>query len=176
MNLKDYIDNHKEEFDDQTFDQEMVWDKIDMELDRKSAFSRRFLKIAAAVLIIIMAGTSLYVNGYRNGQNNILNASNPEWVEIESFYGEQYTSLISDLVKTDEYDDATKSAFLRTLEALDLEQVRLKNRLKLEPNNDEILTALVNNFKQQIAALELFLNPSAKDDHLKINENEYISM
>ncbi|WP_236974066.1 hypothetical protein [Membranihabitans maritimus] len=176
MDINDYIQKNKSEFDDRDFDENLVWNRIEKELPPPRFRIIPLLKRAAIACIIIISAITLYQYGYYEGSNRMFNEGLSELNAIETYYGQKYEVLKSSLENNNTYEQTTKDAFLKTMEVLELENIKLKDRLNRNIDDEKVMMALVENYKEQIQALEDFLGKSQMDKNEKNDDREYLSL
>ncbi len=168
--LEKYISKNREKLDKYT-PPDKVWKDIRKNLHGK----RRDLIIwvsAAAMIVVILATAVLFYVG-KERENYILNKrdaaihlmkANPELIESEIYYN----NLIHDL-----YIQATplltnnpdlEKELLNDLSQIDSICIDIKKDLRDNVANQEVVEALINNYRIKIRILEDMLNTLKQDD------------
>jgi hypothetical protein len=180
--LEKYILDHREQFDDQEPDP-AIWDKIDT---RKTPVIRINWKDiawkAAAVAAIFVASYFFhdYMSSRKNSSQNLLGENKEETspmvrelIEAEAYY----TSLID--LKKDEVFRLTAShpeiRYEIDMEMVDLDRVfsELKDDLKDNADNEEVIEAMIQNYRLKLDILEeMLLQLNQTNDNQNENDHE----
>jgi hypothetical protein len=144
-NLKDHIENNQEDFEIYPFDSEKGWDEI----SKKIAPAKRknlgwTIGIAASLLMVM--GFGFY--SFQHQSDPLAD----EVAEIENFYGNAIDQKIT-LVKSEIKDDR----ILKDLEAMDEAFAELKTDLKDNVDNQEVVEAMMENYRMKLQILEEIL-------------------
>jgi len=181
--LEKFVIDHRDEFDVMEPSPEL-WTKIALpppapEAKRLSA-TQILMRVAAVVVIFV---ASYYFHAYVNQPDIQRLAVNPtmstedrqlveEMMESKAYY----TSLIN--TKTDEvYQLAANQPLLRDeikdeLKELDQEFLRLQNDLLDNADNEEIIAAMIQNYRLKLQILEETLIQLQAQKHEKNNSHE----
>ena len=180
--LEKYILDHREQFDDQEPDP-AIWEKIDT---RKTPVIRINWKDiawkAAAVAAIFVASYFFhdYMSSRKNSSQNLLGENKEETspmvrelIEAEAYY----TSLID--LKKDEVFRLTAShpeiRYEIDMEMVDLDRVfsELKEDLKDNADNEEVIEAMIQNYRLKLDILEeMLLQLNQTNDNQNENDHE----
>jgi len=180
--LEKYILDHREQFDDQEPDP-AIWEKIDT---RKSPVIRINWKDiawkAAAVAAIFVSSYFFhdYMSSRKNSSHNLLGENKEETspmvrelIEAEAYY----TSLIE--LKKDEVFRLTAShpeiRYEIDMEMVDLDRVfsELKDDLKDNADNEEVIEAMIQNYRLKLDILEeMLLQLNQINDNQNENDHE----
>lgn len=175
MDLKEFLNQQKDQLDDRDFNEDLVWNKIEVDLDRKSGFALNLLQWAASIALIIGIATMMFYLGYEKGQQQKVVAMDSNWNRVDAYYNKTYQALLSRFNQSAQFDADAKVAFIETLEVLEIEQKRLSERLAIDPENEIIQSALIENAKARIRALEQILQSNSKVKS-EINEDQYLTL
>jgi hypothetical protein len=168
-NLEDFIRKNREGFDNHDLSPE-VWKGIRRSLlIRRPAFFKR-LAAAAVILVIVTSAIFHYSRENRNGSTNpretLLMKNNPQLKETEFYYNNLINALYKEATPLlDGYPDIKKE-FLGDMSQIDSICTDIKNDLKDNVSNQEVIEALIKNYRIKIQILEEML------DLLKQNENK----
>lgn len=178
--LEKYIHDHRDEFDAEG-PSDGAWDKISKNLDRKKQPGARMVNLrvlwqaAAAVVIFVVAYLSHDLLN-RNGQQPA-----PQKAEIK------ISKELQDLLEADSYyqgkiEERKREVFQLTarqpdvkhdvqcdLAELDSAFIDLKNDLKDNADNEEVVTAMIQNYRIKLEILETLLEKLKRS---KENTNE----
>jgi hypothetical protein len=169
-NWKKFKEDHHEEFNNES-PKDNFFEKIAPEIKRisepKMIRLSTVFRVAAAAVVLI--GVSLYFVFNRevdNSENNIASKNekiaderlvlakiNPELAETESYYVTQIDQLMEEV----ENNHLTPEVKL-ILEQLDAEFNLLKKEMGEQVNSDQIIEALIENYRLKIKLLEKLLN------------------
>jgi len=148
-----YIQSNKEAFEEQPLNKTLLWEKIELDLDtaarRKMFTLNPLLKMAATITLFLGFGLLAYFMGTQQTSN-------------------KYTKLVQ-IENTDPLTESEKNTYLQIIEDLDKEANELHYDLQQNINNEVVIEAIVQNYKQRLQLLELLLNRSQKN---KIKNNE----
>jgi hypothetical protein len=170
--LEEFIRENRKELD--IYDPDpVIWEKIDKEV-RTSG--RPFLKwIAAAAVLIIILGSALAVYLGNEKQNpDYLSAKSQqhEFKETEIFY----TTVVNDLYREAEPFLTKQPDMQRELysDMARIDSICKEIRKDLRDNiaNQEVIEALVQNYRIKIQILEEMLNTLREEDGNNLNERK----
>jgi hypothetical protein len=161
--LKDHIENNRDQFEVYPFDTDKGWQEIKDKIipeERKNTVTievKWLYRSVAAVLICIL-GLVFMVN---NSDNNQLPR---EYWEAHTFYQGQIDNKliqvrerISDPVLLEDFDE------------LDLALEELKRDLKDDAKNEEVIFAMIENYRLKLMILENILEELEEKDYEKDN-------
>ena len=151
-NLKTHIESHIEDFESYPFDVDKGWEEVAQRLEpTEKKKSEWFFGIAAALAIILLT-TLLVLSTTNIGIPN-------EIAEIEGYYEEEINQKIS-LVKNQIEDDR----ILQDLEAMDQVFLELKGDLKDNVDNEEVIMAMMENYRLKLQILEEIIEQLEKEE------------
>lgn len=152
-NLKDHINKNRSDFEVYPFDPMIEWDQIVDHLPTKKpaekSFSWKKLAIAACLVGLTFISSLLLFSAGESGEIS----------EIEGFYASQINQKVS-LIKNHETGDR----ILSDLEKMDEVFAELKSDLKENVDNEEVLMALMENYRLKLQILEDILNELEKEN------------
>lgn len=149
--LKEHIDNSREHFELYPFDGDREWVKIAKKI-KPNGEQRNPWKIAsiAACVAAIIGGTIFFMSPSTSKGNEI--------AELEQFYNGEINQKIT-LIKGQLEDDY----ILQDLEDMDAAFVELKADLKDNVDNQEVISAMMENYRLKLQILEEILNELEKE-------------
>ncbi|MEP0366560.1 MAG: hypothetical protein ABJN36_03950 [Cyclobacteriaceae bacterium] len=155
--LKEYVDSSREDFDMFDFPQEDSWKAISNHLQEPGEVKMltRYWKYAVAACLMVVTGFSAYFLGQMQPKSGVLS----ELQEIENYYQGEIDMKMS-LVKQRVNDPV----LIADLESMDQAFSELKNDLKDNVDNAEVVEAMMENYQLKLRILEKVLH--------EINENE----
>lgn len=150
-NLKNHIENERDEFETYPFDSDAGWVEIASKVIPKQQ-KRDPWKIAgiAACFAFICAGTLFFMNPVSQGDSEI--------AELERYYNGEINQKIT-LVKSQIKDDR----ILQDLNTMDQAFAELKADLKDNVDNQEVITAMMENYQLKLQILEEIINELDKE-------------
>lgn len=173
--LEKFILQNRDAFDDDVPSLK-VWAAIDQALEEKPAKRvtlRHSLRIAAAVVFLLMAGAAagLYLSNHFQTTPASLAELAPEFAELEQYYTSQVDLRMRELVQ---YRHA--HAVQSDLEQLDQVAAELRVELANAPKGSEeqIINAMIYNYKAKLEILERVLQKiqSTNQGTLKTEDDE----
>lgn len=166
-----YIQSNKEAFEEQPLNKTRLWQKIEQDLDAETKYTvfalHPLLKIAAMLALFLGFGLFAYFIGTKQTANQNTN----EITEIKSHYKQLINLKLMQIENTDPLTESEKKTYLQIMEDLDKEANELNYDLQQNINNEVVIEAIVQNYKQRLQLLELLLNRSQKN---KIKNNEQL--
>jgi hypothetical protein len=198
--LKDFVSEHREEFDVYEPRQEL-WQEICQEISVKpeiettkvikfsfgDSFSfsgnMAFMRVAAAILLLIGCGLTLWVTKQNTAEGNYTMAAvnqpaiqkiAPELVEVEAYYTSQLKDKKEEL---SEYDMKVlgldeKKEIDQEIARLDSSYIQLKKQLLTAPNTDKVMNAMIQNLQIRIDVLNRQLEVLQKIEKLQKQTTE----
>ncbi|MFK7952590.1 MAG: hypothetical protein AB8B73_07060 [Ekhidna sp.] len=150
-NLKDHIKSSQEDFELYPFDVDKAWEEISDKIipEKKRNFGWT-IGVAASLLLVM----GFVFSSYQNQSDSI----SGEVAEIENFYGNAIDQKIA-LVRNEISDDR----ILKDLDAMDEAFAELKNDLKDNVDNQEVIEAMMDNYRMKLQILEEILKELDKE-------------
>lgn len=169
--LEDFIRKNREDLDDQDPSPE-VWEGIRRDLMSRHPGIMRRLAAAAVIIVVATAAIFHYTKDNKGGAMNKREASlmknNPQLKEIELYYNNLVNSLYNEATPMlAGYPDIRKE-FLSDMSQIDSICTDIKKDLKDNVSNQEVIEALIKNYRIKIQILEDMLA------QLKQNENKTV--
>jgi len=177
--LEKFIKENKEALKEKHPDKNALWDKIDTDLSttqpdqdvvvkKKEAkvltISYKFLTRAAAVLVLLGCTTFFFLNN-QNEESRVVMTE--EFMEIETHYKTMVHAKVKQVNNNKNLTAKQKKEFITYINDLEDEAKDLNDELSKNLNNDKILEALINNYKDRLRLMEQLLDRADK-----INNNE----
>jgi hypothetical protein len=166
--LEDFIRQNREGLNQRNPSPE-VWKGIRRNLPGHRSVIIKWFAAAAVILVIVTAGVLRYTKGNKDGYVNhseaLLMKNNPQLRETEFYYNNLVNSLYNEVVpQLTGYPDVRKE-FLHDMSQIDSICTDIKKDLRDNVSNQEVIEALINNYRIKIQILEEML------DQLRQNEN-----
>jgi len=152
-----YIQSNKSEFNEPSLDKNLLWDKIEQQLEDSEAkfitIPQTWLAIAALCLLFIGLGfLSIQFRSFSSLADK--QKLSPEMVEIKAHYNHLIHLKLNEIEETENINTQEKAAFLLAIEELDIEANNLQHELKQPINSTIVIEAIIQNYQQQIWLLE----------------------
>jgi hypothetical protein len=139
-----------------------TWEKINKELNRSKHLRRRWISIAAMVAVIFGTSVILLVPGNRWSHNknisNDISNSNPQLKETEIYYNNMVNALYKEATPLLTNNPEIRIELNNDLSHLDSICIDLKKDLKDNISNQEVVEALIRNYRIKIEILEEMVN------------------
>ncbi len=168
--LKDHIKENLPQFELYQTDIDSIWDNIEKTLDneqKKNQFQwKPFLKIAASIVLIFVVGFTAirFANNSQKYQDGVSLAEiSPELAEAEFYYSRLVDEKFA-LIRS--VNNQLDPLIAREIGVLDSDYQDLKKDLKDNMDNEEVINAMIQNYRLKLQILEQIL------DNIKPNEKE----
>jgi hypothetical protein len=173
--LEDFIRQNREGLDQQ-HPSLGVWKGIRRNLQRRRSVIIKWLT-AAVILVIMTAGVFLCTkrnkDGYMNHREALLMKSNPQLRETEFYYNNLVNSLYNEIVpQLTGYPDIRKE-FLYDMSQIDSICTDIKKDLRDNVSNQEVIEALINNYRVKIQILEEMLYQLRQNENIPLNKESH---
>ena len=156
-----------------------IWRGIVRELDNGKSTLRQWLSIAAMIVVILGTAIIFFKPEYRWSSNNKQNNNDeiavriPQLKETETYYNNLVNSLYREATPLLTNKPEVRSELNSDLSHLDSICIDLKKDLKDNISNQEVIEALIQNYRIKIRILEDMLtvlketenNPEKKKSH-----------
>jgi hypothetical protein len=166
--LEEYVRGHSHEFDMLEPD-DALWVKIEKKLDKGKKIRLSYYLSRAAVVAAIFA-LSFMVQQYFFREKNRM-PEIPELKEAEMYYSGLIDTKLKEIKPyLTEYPDIEKEMDA-DMSQLDSVYTGLKNDLKDNVSNQEVIEAMIQNYRMRIEILEQMQQYLDKDSDDKTNKN-----
>nr|WP_320119925.1 hypothetical protein [uncultured Marinifilum sp.] len=151
-NLEQIFKDHKEEFNDYEPSKahfENFLSKINQNKKKKTAFmATNFFKVAVILSFVILSGvTGYHISNIQNNQIS-LGTISPEYQEVELFYTSNIDSQLKMIDRMGTFDNSIHQNILaEELKDMDEKYNQLKTELKLHPDDDRIIEAMIEYYQ-----------------------------
>jgi hypothetical protein len=170
--LEEHIRKNREDLDRYS-PPARIWKKVSKELKQEKSTIRHWLTIAAMIVIILGTAVALFRPVYRWSDSNKrknnyegLAQTDPQLKETETYYNNLVNSLYREASPLLTNKPEIKKELNTDLSHLDSICVDLKKDLKDNVSNQDVVEALIQNYRIKIRILEDMLAV------LKANENK----
>lgn len=158
--LEDFVSKHREQFDPHEPDP-AVWLKIrPTETVRREHGRLRWLKVAAAVAVIFAGSAAgIYFLAGGHGETKPYGMELPREIqETEQYYGRLLTQRFDDLRPYLTKDPVAGEMLKSDMDELDAAYEELKDDLKDNVSNPEVIEAMILNYRVKLELLEDLLH------------------
>jgi len=158
--LEDFVRKHREQFDQREPDPS-VWLKIRPAPPATGRHKRmRWLRVAAAIAVIFAGFTAgfYYLSGGQEKTEQRSSELLQEIRETEQYYTRMVAQRYNELQPYLEDDPQAKKMLMADMEELDRVYEELKNDLKDNVSNPEVIEAMILNYRVKLEILEDLLN------------------
>lgn len=157
--LKTFIQKNRADFDEAN-PPEGIWENIAAALDAQQQpqpVPRKFrtaplLRVAAAILLISIAGLAVYNYGKKQAYNDY-SRINPELAAEQQVYAQLVTQKRDSIAHFAASNPALYGEFTQVLEQMETNYNALKQDLAKSPNKELTLEAMIRNLQVQIEVL-----------------------
>jgi hypothetical protein len=154
--LKKYVDKERASFDVYDEDLSGLWDNIDQKLDQdKAKFNplSYIWKVAAIILVVSAMALVVIMQSGGGNEDMILYRISPELAEAESFYND----LIAEKLTIIQASIPNNDFYKADIEMLNEAYADLKDDLRDNADNQEVVQAMIANYKIRLTMLERIL-------------------
>lgn len=163
--LKEYIQAHKNQFDDYSVDEAdklKLWAKISEELPETTPkviplWKKASFRVAAAIVLLFGCMFMFYTTDNIDGEYDIVS---DEFRQIDQHYKSLVENQIQLVKNNTNLTKEEQADFLSYIDELDQEYIKLKTELKQGVNNQLIIEAIINNYRKKIQIMEDLLRRS----------------
>lgn len=170
--LEDFIRNNRSDLDIYEPDPD-VWDRI--RKVNRSGRSQLLKWVAAAAIVVVVMGTSIILyKGARNSNTDYISDKfgQQELNETEIFYNTIVNSLYREAEPFFTSQPDIKQELYTDMARIDSLCNEIKKDLKDNIANQEVIEALVQNYRIKIQILEEMLSTLREDFDMDVNENK----
>jgi uncharacterized phage infection (PIP) family protein YhgE len=176
--LKNYIQAHKNEFEDHSIDQVdklKLWEKISEQLPDAPTkviplWKKASFRVAAAAVLLFGCMFAFYAI---NEGDESYDMVSEEFRQIDTHYKSLVQNQIQLVKSNTNLSKAAQNDFLSYIDELDQEYIKLKKELNQGVNNQIIIEAIINNYRKKLQLMEDLLRRSYPTKNT-IDESELI--
>lgn len=170
-NFEKHIRENASVFDEHKADRAKLWANISAEIKNEAPvvyplWRRPLLRVAAIAVLIVGLALTFGKNALIKDSKQIQFVSK-ELIEIDMHYKDLVSYQVDLVKKNPNLSEEDKIEFLSFMDELDAEYVLLKQEMQTNLDNEQVLTAIVANYKKRIELIEkllLQLNESKSND------------
>ena len=143
------------------------FERFTCKLERKFQSKKKTLSIApyllrAAVVVLLVTLSSLWTWDHfiRPGsQKMALGDVSPQYKEVENYYVHQVKNMEGEIINIDiENNTEQKQMLLQELKSMDSTYIQLQKELKTNPNDERIITAMIEHYQTKIDVMTYILS------------------
>ncbi|MFY0687695.1 MAG: hypothetical protein JXQ90_11050 [Cyclobacteriaceae bacterium] len=155
--LKKYVDQEREQFELYPYDLDQGWNELRERLPKTAPKESKpiWYMVAAGLAMLLMISPMLF-----NGPNSTESTVPSEIVEVQFYYNEIIDAKMT-LVKSQVKDPE----ILSDIDALDEVFSELNEDLKDGVRNEEVVMAMIENYRLKLEILERILEDLEEDSH-----------
>ncbi|WP_321515909.1 hypothetical protein [Marinifilum fragile] len=157
--LEKVLREHKEAFDDHDPGSdhfENFLEKLNNEQKKNSLFGMsRLLKVATIAIFVVISGITGYqIRKMQSPEDLGLGAISPEYHEVELFYTSNIDSQLRMIERMGSFDNKEHQNILsEELKEMDKRYCQLKQELKLHPDDDRVIQAMIEYYQVKTSIL-----------------------
>lgn len=152
--LKDFIDTNFDEFNELE-PPKQSWDRISAQMGHRQSPKYRIAKYTGIASAAALLGFFLFLGPLNNKKNDSINlAEIPEIVETEAYYTLQVKQKREQVYQLAGAHPELKTEMDNDLAELDSLMLEIKNDLKDNVSNAEVVDAMIQNYRMKLMILE----------------------
>lgn len=157
--LKQHIESNRSDFEIYEFDQNALWNELESSFQKEQKTVQvplRYIWRAAASIVLLVGITAyLLINQFYYGSDVVaFNRFSQDLAEAHEYYGNMIDTKILQInnsaYKVDPY-------IFEDIEALDIAFRELKEDLRDNADNEEVINAMIHNYQLKLEILEKIL-------------------
>lgn len=145
--FKQFVESHREGFETSDQDFQKIWMEIDKALDSRPMSGYSWMKVAAALLVLLLSGWTIFVLQTRDQMPLELQETEQHYVNLIQVKMEQLQP----------HQNTIDALIWEDLEMLDREYDVLKKDLKQEIDQEEVAQAMIENQRLKLEILNQIL-------------------
>jgi hypothetical protein len=184
--LERFIIDHRDEFDDRE-PNPAIWQKIEKRQPKKVELNWTKVLVRAAAIVVIFVSSYIFIDYMANQEGRLVTSAETAEPEGTGMYqdlmeAEYYYSSQIEYSKEEFYRLAGNNAALReeiNIELSELDRIyrELKEDLKDNADNEEVVVAMIQNYRLKLEILEEILSQlKSANENNKDYENESVNM
>ena len=184
-NIEDIIRENKDVFDSSE-PIEGHLDRFNWKLEKRmhSVATRKsivpyLLRAALVTLLVTLSSLWTWDHFIRSDKGMALGQVSPQYREVENYYVHQ-VGLIEGEIKNANFGDnpSQKAELEKELNSMDSTYVQLKKELKANPNDERIITAMIEHYQTKLEVMNFILDQlkAIRSDNQNKHENGKVSL
>jgi len=168
-----HIRENAARFNDHKADRDKIWGHISVELQKETTkvvpfWRSPLMRIAASIVLLVGLAGIIGISVWE-GRNNQDQYVSKELTDIDMHYGELVAYHVELVKNNPKLSKEDKAEFLSFMDELDAEYDILRLEMRKNLDNEQVLIAIVANYKKRIALIENLL--MQLNDAKKMDEN-----
>lgn len=158
--LESFVNDNRHQFDDLE-PSDNVWEAINGRLDVKALKQPKkylWMKIAAVLVMgVVASGIIVYQNFNKGNQTAVVQHVDPEvqeLMEAEAYYAHEVTGKMQEIEKCYEVNPELRTEIENDLNELEAMYLTLKNDLKDNISNKEVIEAMIENNRNRVKLVD----------------------
>ena len=173
-NFEKHIRENTSQFDEHKADKAKLWKNIVKELKAEEPkviplWKSPWIKVAASILLILGVTAVIGLSGIGQNNNMETNYVSKELLDIDMHYKNLVSYQVELVQNHPKLSDEDKTEFLSFMEELEEEYAVLKLEMQKNLDNEQVLEAIIGNYKKRIELIENLLTQI--NDSKIINED-----
>ncbi|NDV42877.1 hypothetical protein [Flagellimonas sediminis] len=161
-NFERHIRHNAGQFDGHKADKDKMWAKISEGLRQEKPkviplWKRPLFRVAASVLLLLGIASFFGLAVFNNSADKTQYASK-ELMEIDMYYKDLVSYQVQLVKNNQALSEENKAEFLSFMDELDTEYEVLKKEMQKNLDNEQVLEAIVGNYKKRIELIENLLH------------------
>lgn len=159
--LENFIRENKDDLKRKHPNKEALWEKISVDLPQEKketkvvTISYKFLMRAAAVILLCGVLSVFFLNNNTSHSDGLVSQ---EFLEIDAHYQTLVHARIEQVKNNSSISNKEKEEFMNYINDLEKESNKLQQELNKNLNNELIIEAMIDNYKDRLRLMEQLLN------------------
>jgi len=176
--LEEYISKNREAMDHYS-PSPGVWKKIRRSIKKRKSPVLQLLSVAAMITVVLGTSLVLYRTGFfgadgrSSGKRDLRTQENYQLKESELYYGNLLNSMFIDAKPLLTANPEIQKELNTDISHLDSLCIEIKKDLKDNADNQEVVEALIQNYRIKIRLLEDILNTLKEDENNPEKKESY---
>jgi hypothetical protein len=185
-NIEDLIRNNKDLFEDaepSTGHMERFNRKLEQRFQAapvKRSIVPYLLRAAVVTLLITLSSLWTWDHFLRPGASRMtLGQVSPQYKEVENYYVHQVNLMEGEIVNVDlKSSPEQKKLLMKEMKSMDSTYVSLQKELKANPNDERIITAMIEHYQTKLEVMTYIVNQlkTIRNDNQNKKENEKVNL
>ena len=132
------------------------------------------LKAAVVTLLVTLSSLWTWDHFIRSGSNRMtLGQVSPQYKEVENYYVHQVNMMEDEIVNVDlKNNPEQKALLLKEMNSMDSTYVSLQKELKANPNDDRIISAMIEHYQTKLDVMTYIVNQLKTIRNLNQNKKD----
>lgn len=138
------------------------------------------LRAAVVTLLITLSSLWTWEHFLRRDSNRMtLGEVSPQYREMENYYVSQVSLMQNEISTIDPGTPSQKKMLTTEMKSMDSAYIQLQKDLKLNPNDERIINAMIEHYQTKVEVMTFILNQLKsirKNENLNSKENEKVNL